>query len=448
MLVDPEGFIELILDHERRIEELEARLKKNSRNSSKPPSSDGYEKPAPKSQREKSGRKSGGQAGHPGSTLEMRENPDKTVEVKLEQCPYTGVKLDDSHIVGTIRRQVLEMPQPRMDVTEYRAYLYEVPGTGVRVHGGFPESVEAPVQYGPRFQAWLVYMADHQLVPMGRIRAMCKDLFGCEPSEGTLYEARKRCAGNLEGFLEEMARKLGNEPVLHADETGMRVEGKSAWLHSLSTSKLTLYHIDPKRGIEAIERMGVLPEYRGRLVHDFWSAYRGLGCDHSTCNEHLLRELTYFEDLGQRWARRLKQLLQRACREPEAKPPDKWRRSYRRYLKQGRRETPWKPPVRKSGQRGRVAKPKVLNLIERLDQYEEWVLAFLYHEEAPFTNNQAERDVRMAKVRQKISGTFRSWKGAEIFAATRSYLSTCVKQRVPLLEALTGAMSGNPRTFA
>ena len=257
-------------------------------------------------------------------------------------------------------------------------------------------------------------MADHQLVPMRRIRAMCKDLFGCEPSEGTLYEARKRCAANLEGFREEIARKLGDEPVLHADETGIRVEGKCAWLHSLSTSRLTLYHIDPKRGGEAIERMGVLPEYRGRLVHDFWSAYLGLNCDHSTCNEHLLRELTYFEDLGQRWARRLKQLLQHACREPEAKPPDKWRRSYRRYLNQGRRENPWEPPVRESGQRGRVAKPKALNLIDRLCEYEEWVLAFLYHEEAPFTNNQAGRDVRMAKVRQKISGCFRSWKGAEV----------------------------------
>ncbi len=235
---------------------------------------------------------------------------------------------------------------------------------------------------------------------------------------------------------------------LHADENGMLVEGKCVWLHSLSTSKQTLYHIDPKRGGKAIERMGVLPEYRGRFVHHFWSAYLGLGFEHSISNEHIISKLTYFEDLGQSWARHLKRLLQRACREPEAKPSDKWRKSYHRCLEQGRKENPWKPPVLKSGQRDWVAKPNALNLTDRLNEHEEWVLAFLYHEEAPFTYNQAERDVRMAKIRQELSGCFHSWKGAEIFAATRSYLSTCVKQWVPLLEALTDAMSGTTSTLA
>jgi transposase len=448
MKADPDAIVDAFLDFERRIEELEARLKMNSRNSSKPPGSDGYSKPAPKSQRKKSGRASGGQKGHKGKTLQRIDDPDKIEPIRLGSCPHSGIELNESHIVDVMRRQVFDLPETKLEVTEYQAHVYEVPGTGVRVHGKFPKEANAPAQYGFRFQAWLVYLVDYQFIPLRRVRQMCEDLFGYAVSEGTISEARKRCAANLAEFIRVTGIKLKDESILHTDETGMRVEGKTVWLHSISTKELTLYHIDPKRGLVAIEAMGILPSFKGRLIHDFWGAYLGLDCEHGICNAHIVRELTYFEDLDQSWARDLKTLLLAACKEPAAKTLTQWKRNYRRLVKKGYQSNPFDPPVRKTGQLGRAAKPKVVNLLDRLDQYEDWILAFLADPNVPFTNNQAEQDVRMAKVRQKISGCFRSWDGSRIFAVIRSYISTCIKQDVPLFDALVCTMKNEAKLFA
>lgn len=445
---DPEGIIDIMLDLKRRIEELEARLKTNSRNSSKPPSSDGYGKPSPKSRRVKSGRKSGGQEGHPGSTLKKAAEPDKTVPLELASCPYTGERLGPENVVSKIVRQVFELPDPRLEVTEYQAFVYKVPGTGALVHAPFPEGVAAPLQYGFRFQAWLVYLRDYQFVPLERIRRMCEDLFGYAVSEATVDAARKRCHDRLADFLEAVRGRLKDARVLHADETGMRVGASTAWLHSLSTERDTLYHIDAKRGAEAIERMGVLADFSNTLVHDFWKPYLALDCKHAMCNAHIVRELAYFDDLGQSWAKRLGALLVEAGAAPESRSVEEWRRRYRALLRQGRAANPYDPPARKPGARGRSAKPKAVNLLDRLDQYEDWILAFLEDNAIPFTNNQAERDVRMAKLRQKISGCFRSSDGGAIFAAIRSYISTCVKRQVGVLDALTKAISGKAEVFA
>ena len=451
---DPEGVIDIILelkrcveDSKRRIQELEARLKMNSRNSSKPPGSDGYNRPSPKSQRKRSGRKSGGQKGHPGSTLQKSAEPDRVVPLELERCPHTGEPLGPGNVVSTIVRQVFELPEPRLEVTEYQAFVYKVPGTGALVHAPFPEGVAAPLQYGFRFQAWLVYLADYQLVPLRRVRRMCQDLFGLSVSEASVAAARQRCEANLAEFARLTGARLAGEEVLHADETGMRVGAKTVWLHSLSTERETLYHIDPRRGAEAIERMGVLADFQGWLIHDFWKAYLGLGCKHGICNSHIVRELRFFADLGQAWAAKLIELLLRARADPGAKPPDKWRAQYRRLVRQGYASNPFKQPPRRKGQRGRAARPKAVNLLDRLDQYEDWILAFIVHEQVPFTNNQAERDVRMAKVKQKISGCFRTWKGARTFATVRSYISTCVKRKVSVFEALTEAMRDRAVAF-
>jgi transposase len=447
MRVNPDAVVDLILELKRRIEELEARLKMNSRNSSKPPSSDGYSKPSPKSQRTKSDRKSGGQPGHPGNTLKRVETPDKIETIALQQCPHTGVELNKCDVVDTILRQVFDLPEQKLEVTEYRALVYQVAGSGAKIHGEFPPGVSAPQQYGFRFQAWLLYLVDYQLVPLRRVRRMCEDLFGYSVSEKTIASARERCEANLEAFTEMTKDTLKSEPIVHADETGIRVGTGNAWLHSLSTADRTLYHIDSKRGGEAIRRMGILTDFGGVLVHDFWQAYLSLECEHAICNAHIVRELTFFEDLGQDWAAQLKALLLQACEDPGSKLLQQWKELYRGLVKSGYASSPFVAPPRKKGQRGKAAQPKVLNLLDRLNQYESWILGFLDNPEIPFTNNQAEQDVRMAKVKQKISGCFRSWKGSKTFATIRSYISTCIKQRASIIDALEKAMRNKAETF-
>ena len=437
MRSNPDAVVDLILRLEKRIEELEARLGMNSRNSSKPPSSDGLNKPAPKSLRKKSERTRGGQFGHEGKTLEQVQHPDQSHELKLERCPNSGIVLDETQIVGTIKRQVFDLPTPKLEVTQYTAYIYQL-DNGEQVHVDFPQGVNNAVQYGFRFQAWLVYLSDYQMIPLRRIRSMCADLFGYSVSEATIVAARERCADNLERFMEITGERLRNAEVLHADETGMRVDNKTVWLHSLSNAEYTLYHIDPKRGYDAIERMGILKDYSGWLVHDFWPAYFKLLCNHAMCNQHIVRELTYFEEKYS-WAAKMKALLLQACEEPVTNSFEQWHKKYSEILKEGHGEIDFKPE--KSGkQRGRAAKPKELNLLDRLDKHRSSVLAFLKETEVPFTNNQAEQDVRMAKVKQKVSGCCRSWKGAELFATIRSYISISTKQKQGVFEALCKAM--------
>ena len=441
ILSNPDAVVDLILNLEEQIKELQSRLKMNSRNSSKPPSSDGLNKPAPKSLRKKSTRTTGGQPGHEGKTLEQVERPDQIHELKLEFCPESGVALDEDQIVATIKRQVFDLPSPKLEITEYIAYVYELEN-GRRIWADFPDGVNGPVQYGFRFQAWLVYLSDYQMIPLRRIGNMCADLFGYSVSEATIVAARERCAANLEGFMEVTGERLGNAAALHADETGMRVEGKTAWLHSLSNSEYTLYHIDPKRGYDAIETMGILEDYSGWLVHDFWSAYFKLSCNHAMCNQHIVRELTYFEERYS-WASNMKTLLLDCNKEPTANSLEKWHEAYSEILKEGYLQIAFKPEKSKK-QRGRPAKPKELNLLERLDKHQSSVLAFQKESEVPFTNNQAEQDVRMAKVKQKVSGSFRSWNGAGLFATIRSYISTSIKQKQGVFEALRKAMQNKP----
>ena len=442
MRSNPDTLIDLILILEKRIEELEARLKMNSRNSSKPPSSDGLNKPSPKSQRKKSGLKRGGQPGHEGKTLEQVNNPDQSHDLKLERCPESGLALSDEQIVGTITRQVFDLPTPKLEVTEYIAHIYRL-DSGKQIHADFPEGVNSAVQYGFRFQAWLVYLSDYQMIPLRRIRSMCADLFGYSVSEATIAAARERCAGNLEGFMKVTGERLGNAAVLHADETGMRVENKTVWLHSLSTAEHTLYHIDPKRGYDAIERMGILGNYSGWLVHDFWPAYFRLLCKHAMCNQHIVRELSYFEEKYS-WAAGMKALLLQACENPLKNTFEQWQQSYSKLLEEGAAEINFKPEKDSGSQRGRKAKPKELNLLNRLNRHQCSVLAFLKEAEVPFTNNQAEQDVRMAKVKQKVSGCFRTFSGAELFATIRSYISTSIKQKQGVFDALRKALQNEP----
>ena len=432
---------ELIAKLLARVEELEARFKMNSRNSSKPPSSDGLNRPSPKSLRKKSERNTGGQPGHEGKTLEQVHNPDQSRELKLERCPDSGLALSEDQIVGALTRQVFDLPTPKLEVTEYIAYIYRL-DSGKHIHADFPAGVDSPVQYGFHFQAWLVYLSDYQMIPLRRIRSMCADLFGYSVSEATVVAARERCADNLEGFMQVTGERLGNAAVLHADETGMRVEGKTVWLHSLSNAEYTLYHIDPKRSYDAIERMGILRNYSGWLVHDFWPAYFRLLCNHAMCNQHIVRELTYFEEKYS-WAASMKALLLQGCEKPLEHTFEQWQQAYSKILEEGSAEIDFKPEKNRK-QKGRAPRPKELNLLDRLNRHQSGVLAFLKEPEVPFTNNRAEQDVRMAKVKQKVSGCFRSWHGAELFATIRSYISTSIKQKQGVFEALRKAMQKEP----
>ena len=447
---NPGAFVELYLDLEERlieviaeVKELREQLNKNSRNSSKPPSSDGYGKPAPKSLREKSGKKPGGQPGHEGRTLKPVEHPDEIIEYKLERCPVSGRLLSDGDIIGEIRRQVFELPAPRLAVTEHRVFVYRSGGQTVQAE--FPAGVSAPVQYGRAFQSFLVYLHEYQLVSQERVSQFCEDLYGYAVSEGTLAKAREQCFAELAEFETAVKKRLGQSAVLHSDESGVRDEGKLHWVHVAASEQDTHFHIDPKRGREGMERAGILESYAGTLVHDCLSGYFALEkCRHGLCNSHLLRELRASEETGQRWSVQMSELLITAWQDPQRRSVRGWQRKYQNILRNGYAENPFSSPQTTRKRRGRKAKPKVINLLDRLSLHRQSVLRFLSDPAVPFTNNQAEQDIRMVKIKQKISGTFRSFRGAQIFCRIRSYLSCARKRRVSAFEALRNAFLQKP----
>lgn len=451
---NPESIVELVLNLmeqveslTKRVEQLEDQLKKNSRNSSKPPSTDkgASSKPKNRSLRKKSGKKSGGQPGRKGATLQRRENPDETIEHRLEVCPQTGRPLSDADIVGAIRRQVFDIPEPKLIVTEHVYFKYAIADSKQTVHAPFLKETSAPVQYGPRFGSLLLYLRDYQLIPMARVAEFSLDLFDQKISEDTINRFRDPCYDNLESFEEFMKKRFLESPVLHADETGIKVGPKTEWLHVLSDQDYTFLQVSDHRGFEAIKEMGVLINYRGTLVHDCYSSYFMLNCIHALCIAHLIRELKFFIEVkSHKWAVLMKNLLYEGLNNPAMSSRRGWNQRYTRILNLSKLEHPYQQPERKKGQRGRIAKPPVNNLIQRFEKHRESILRYIFEDEVPFTNNQGERDLRMAKVQQKISGTFRTWQGAEKFARMRSYISTAKKHAESVFYALLQAVSGKP----
>jgi len=433
-----------------RVTELEARLGMNSANSSKPPSSDGYTKPSPKSLRKRSGRKPGGQKGHPGTNLEQVSEPDAVEIHSPDSCPC-GYCLDGVAPDHVERRQVFELPEKLLRVTEHRIVVKKCPDCGRVVRGVAPPETSSPVQYGPRFRALLVYLRNYQLLPYKRLTQLCSDLLGVGVCKRTVETAERRMYGVLAPFEEAVRAQLLDEAVLHADETGMRVDGKLQWVHSLSTRTLTLYQAHPKRGGEAIEANGVIPAFQGVLVHDCWGPYFRYGGEHALCGAHLLRELlAVCENEGHRWAHELSVLLEMmaqstAARDAQPLSPelvDWFEGMYDDILARGKQELA--PPEKTSGKRGRAKKSKPANLHERLETHRNAVLRFLRDPVVPFTNNRAEQDIRMVKLRQKISGCARTFMGEQIFARIRSYISTSLKQRKNLFQNIVDAVAANP----
>jgi transposase len=425
----------------------------NSANSSTPPSQDPYRKRGSKRKASGKKRKPGGQNGHEGSTLQREENPDwiEIIEVDRRTIPSGQYRS-----AGLESRQVIDIEILKI-VTEYRAEILE-DARGDQFIAEFPAGVTRPVQYGNRVKAQAVYMSQQQLVPYDRIRDYFADQCGILISAGSLFNFNKEAFGLLETFESIVTRQLIVQPLLHADETGINVNGACVWLHSVSNDRWTLFFPHTNRGGEAMKAMGVLEHFHGTLCHDHWKPYFQFNCLHALCNAHHLRELeNAWEQDGQRWAKKMQELLlemndattnagnAEGCL--TAKAAHNFRRRYRNVLTQGDSECPPPNPKDLPRKRGRVPKTKSRNLLERLREFEIETLRFLTDILVPFTNNQSERDIRMTKVQQKISGCFRSFEGAQIFCRVRSYLSSCKKHDLSPTEALQTLFSGRLPDF-
>ncbi len=434
---------------EVRLEKLEHRLNKNSTNSSKPPSSDGLKKPKPKSRREKGKRKSGGQPGHEGDTLKMVAQPDAVVTHSHSLCPYCRQDLAAAAIERMVKRQVFDLPPMQMQVTEHQTEVKVCPCCGKRSRAAFPVGVNAPTQYGPNVLAHAAYLNSYHLMPIARVREWFADCVGQAVSEGTIERALKQFAEALAPSLDVIYAGLTQADVVHYDETGFRVNTGLRWLHTACTEHLSYYSVHLKRGDEAMLDIGVLPNSQGWAVHDGLKGYFGFKTvRHALCNAHHLRELECVrEQYAADWAQDMQALLVEMKRRVEAGAlsADTRIRLQNRYdaiLVTGFEAFPIQP--RPPNSKKRVAQHPVTNLLIRLRDYREAVLAFLYHSEVPFDNNLAERDLRMMKVKQKVSGCFRTWAGAEVFAAVRSYLATARKQGISMLHAAYLAFVGTP----
>lgn len=453
---NPEALVDYVLALEEqirrleaRVTELEARLAQNSRNSSRPPSSDGLRKPPPRSLRGSSGRKPGGQPGHPGNTLQAVAKPDQVKVHALTRCPCGqcgGVSLLGQPVLDHERRQVFDLPALQLSVTEHQAEIKRCPLSGRKVSAAFPAGVVAPVQYGPNFRGLTLYLFHQQLLPFDRLRQTCLDLFGQPLSLGTLTQTSRSAHDALAPVESAVIRGIIQAAVVHVDESGLRVAGSLHWLHVACTPELTHYGVHANRGAEAMDALGVLPQCRQWLVHDHWKPYFKYKALHALCNQHLLRELKFLaEELHEAWARELSTFLIEWKNDPRALLGldqvqfDQAHARYRAIVRRGRRDH----PRRRAGQ-GRSAQDKATNLLDRLEDYDLSVLAFLIDPEVPFTNNQGEQDIRMIKVKQKISGCFRTLAGAQVFARIRGYLSTCRKQGHNLWEACRRLSLGQP----
>ena len=437
---------------EDRIKELEDQISKNSRNSSKPPSTDGVDKPSPKSLRKKSGRPIGGQKGHKGTNLKMVATPDTVQRHNVKVCACCQKSLKRRDVMYIERRQVYDIPPLEMKITEHQAEIKRCTCGHIN-RADFPNGVNHHVQYGPNIKGLLVYMQDYQLLPYERTKEFVEDLLGHQLSAGTLYNVRSNAFDQLATFEDRLKAVLTAAVVAGFDETGIRVTTQCMWLHSCSTAQHAYYQAHTKRGEEAMNEIGILPVFKGTAVHDFWKSYFQYGCKHGLCNAHLLRELIFIKErFGQDWADELIALLlkMKAAKEKaivKAKQSlseatlKRYRSLYDTLVNKGLDANPYAPPPKKK--RGRDKKSKPRNLIERFRDYANDILRFLYDFKVPFDNNFSERDLRMMKVKQKISGCFRSFDGAKFFARIRSFIITARKQNVSAFNALKNLFTDN-----
>ena len=439
-----------------RIAELEARLGQNPRNSSRPPSSEGYAKPRSPSRAEQqaAGRKPGKQPGSRGAFLRQVEDPDAVINHAPVECCGCGALLIGAPVVGTARRQVFDLPTSRVQVVEHRLQRRSC-GCGVVTTAPAPAGVGAPAVYGPRLRALAVYLLHAQHLPLARTAILFREVFDLPVSEGFLTQLLTDAGTATGRFVAQARAELIAAPVAHFDETGVRVDGRLRWLHSASTERLTLLGVSAHRGGLGIDALGVLPAFTGVAVHDGWAPYpRYDGAEHALCNAHHLRELTAVldRDPTQTWASDLAELLVEAHRAACAARAGgqaaldrhvlAWLQiRYDELITAAKIAHPAPPPT---GKRGAPRLGATGGLIKRLDTRRDQVLRFATDLTVPCTNNQAERDLRMAKLQMKISGCWRTFSGAETFCALRSYLSSVRKNGIGVLDALSTLLRGDP----
>jgi transposase len=452
--LDKEALISIILTLQQQVREqaaviqsLRDQLAKHSRNSGKPPGSDGLKKPRTRSVRRQTGRRSGGQEGHEGHTLNMVEQPEHIRVHEVTVCPHCASELQSVEPCGYERRQVFDIPPVRIEVTEHQAEIKVCPECGERVKGDFPSDVTQPVQYGPRLKAQCAYLNTYQLIPLARTCELLGDFYGHRPAEACVLEANAAVFNQVEPSLAIIKQQLIAADVAHFDESGLRVEAKVNWLHVASTDQLTYYSVQPRRGQQGMKAIGILPRFEGRAVHDHWKSYFTFDhCQHALCNAHHLRELQFVVD------QLLMEIKDEVATTPlhQASLPQEriahFEQHYDELIAQGLQAN---PPPTACGERSRTKRrrkkqspPK--NLLDRLQQFKPQALAFMYDFRVPFDNNLAERDVRMIKVKQKVSGAFRTRTGAETFCAIRSYISTTRKHGRNVIDAIYDALTGNP----
>ncbi len=446
-----------IVEQDRVIAELHRQLGQNSRNSSMPPSSDGYSKPPVKrdrSLRERSERNPGGQEGHEGAHLRRVEVPDAEILHEPEACTGCGGDLASAERIehGEESRQVLDLPEEiALRVTEHIVVNRLCGDCGQINAGAFPEGVTAPVQYGSELRAFGVYVHVFQHLPYDRARQLIFDLMGAEVSTGTLKAWVDQAAEGLTDFDERLRSLLAKSAVVHFDETGARIAGRLGWVHSASTETLTRYTSHPKRGVQAMDAAGVLPGFSGVAVHDGWKPYRAYTqALHALCAAHHLRELIAAQETGQAWASGMSCLLldaHDAVEETKAAGLQalaeavlaELHDSYRSVIVLGYEENPGLA----EGATQRIKRTKAQNLLLRLDEREEEALRFAHDFRVPFTNNLCEQDIRMVKLQQKISGCWRTEQGAERYLRVRSYISTARKQGQRPLAVLAALAAGH-----
>ncbi|PWR69547.1 IS66 family transposase [Methanospirillum stamsii] len=444
---------EEICELKSRVRDLENRFNLNSTNSSIPPSKNPLNHKKISNSRVSRGNRPGGQTGHIGTTLSPVENPDIKIDHAPNVCSGCGATVQTKLLQFLDERQEAEIPPATILWIAHRIFSYHCPYCHTVTNGEFPRHITQKVQYGVRLTAYVAYLSVYQLIPVKRLTHILSDLHGCSISPGTVINMVERVGGNLEGFTDKIRELLIESPVIHTDETGMKVGKKKSWLHVASTKLLTLYGIFGSRGHAGIEALGVLPHYFGIAVHDFWDSYHKYPCNHAYCNAHILRELKRVEEeTKQDWAVRMRELLLKAKKISEIfHDKDKLvgpslikflNEEYSNIIIEGMQANP--PPTPIKGKRGRRKQPHSRNLLERMQNHQTEILLFLTNPLAPFDNNLAERDIRMPKLKMKISGLFRSEKGAQAFSRIRSYVSTMQKNEISIIDGLMKATMGDP----
>ena len=435
---------------QRRVSTLEEQLAQNSRNSNKPPSSDGLKRPT-RTLRKASQRRVGGQKGHEGHTLKRVAHPNKTIRCTVEICHHCGKSLKSAPVQKYESRQVFDIRPVKLEVTEYQAEVKQCTHCNCLNQAAFPERVSQPVQYGSGLKAQLVYLMNQHLLPYERTAEIIYDIYGHRLSTGSLVNLNQTCYQALEVPEAVIKNQITNSKVVHFDETGGRVEVQTKWLHTASTRNFTWYGFHRRRGTGAMNDANIWPLFKGIAVHDHWKSYFNYDCQHALCNAHHLRELIFIsEQKHQSWAQEMMVLLLEIkasvekAREDGFDTLDKklltaFENKYSQILERGFEVNPEIDSRRK-----RKKRTKAQNLLHRLKNYPRETLAFMYDFDIPFDNNLAERDIRMVKVQQKISGCFRTSAGANIFCRIRGFISTAKKQNCNILQAIQSAMDGKP----